>query len=153
MNWRVLVHLKPGFVDHRGEGVRKEWRMAGRTGVKNVRVGQVYELQGEMDQEAAQLLAERLLTDPVTQESAVFPADRVIRPKGERLAEIWLKGGVSDPVADTVLLGVRDVGVTGLETVRSGQVFEFQGDVLPRDVQRFCEEHLMNTLVQTVEVL
>lgn len=153
MNWRILVHLKPSFVDHHGEGVKKEGRLAGLKGLKNVRVGQAYELLGSIGESDARRLADRLLSDPVTQDAALFPADHVARPKGGRLAEIWLKKGVSDPVADTVRLGAKDLGVEGLERVRSGQVFDFLGEVTSPRVKRFCEEHLMNPLVQTVEVL
>ncbi|MBL0058743.1 MAG: phosphoribosylformylglycinamidine synthase subunit PurS [Elusimicrobia bacterium] len=153
MNWRVLVHMKPAFVDHRGEGIKKEWRMARLKGVHHVRVGQAYEISGEIDEANARRLADRLLVDPVTQEAGVFPADHVARPKGGRLAEIWLKKGVSDPVADTVRLAAADLGVQGLAGVRSGQVFDFMGDPTPKAIRQFCEEHLMNALVQSVEVL
>jgi phosphoribosylformylglycinamidine (FGAM) synthase PurS component len=153
MNWRILVHLKPAFVDHHGESVKKEGRLAGLKGLKKVRVGQAYELVGDLDKAMAQGLADRLLADPVTQDAALFPADHVARPKGGRLAEIWLKKGVSDPVADTVRLGAQDLGVTGLGSVRSGQVYDFLGEIRPQAVKRFCEEHLMNALVQSVEVL
>lgn len=153
MNWRILVHMKPSFVDHRGEGVKKEGRLAGLAGVRQVRVGQAYEILGDVDESGARRLADRLLTDPVTQEAAVFPADHVARPQGGRLAEIWLKKGVSDPVADTVRLAAVDLGVKGLDGVRSGQVFDFMGTPAPKAIQQFCEEHLMNPLVQSVEVL
>jgi phosphoribosylformylglycinamidine (FGAM) synthase PurS component len=153
MIWRILVHMKPTFVDHRGEGIKKEGRLAGLRGLKRVRVGQAYELSGSIDKDGAQRLADRLLTDPVTQEAGVFPADHVIRPQGGRLAEIWLKKGVSDPVADTVRLAAADLGIPGLDSIRSGQVFDFMGAVAPQAVRRFCEAHLMNTLVQSVEVL
>lgn len=153
MNWRILVHMKSTFVDHRGEGIKKESRLAGLTGIHHVRVGQAYEILGDVDEPGVRRLADRLLADPVTQEASVFPADHVARPKGGRLAEIWLKKGVSDPVADTVRLAAMDLGVKGLEGVRSGQVFDFMGDPAPKEIKQFCEEHLMNALVQTVEVL
>lgn len=153
MNWRILVHMKPSFVDHRGEGIKKEGRLAGLTGVHHVRVGQAYEILGDVDETGVRRLADRLLADPVTQEASVFPADHVARPQGGRLAEIWLKKGVSDPVADTVRLAAADLGVKGLDSVRSGQVFDFMGDPTPKAIKQFCEEHLMNALVQSVEVL
>lgn len=153
MNWRILVHMKSTFVDHRGEGIKKESRLAGLTGIQHVRVGQAYEILGDVDETGVRRLADRLLADPVTQEASVFPADHVARPKGGRLAEIWLKKGVSDPVADTVRLAAMDLGVNGLEGVRSGQVFDFMGDPAPKEIKQFCEEHLMNALVQSVEVL
>jgi phosphoribosylformylglycinamidine (FGAM) synthase PurS component len=153
MNWRILVHMKSTFLDHRGEGIKKESRLAGLTGIHHVRVGQAYEILGDVDEPGVRRLADRLLADPVTQEASVFPADHVARPKGGRLAEIWLKKGVSDPVADTVRLAAADLGVKGLDSVRSGQVFDFMGDPAPKAIKQFCEEHLMNPLVQSVEVL
>ncbi|MBK8575257.1 MAG: phosphoribosylformylglycinamidine synthase subunit PurS [Elusimicrobia bacterium] len=153
MNWRILVHMKSTFVDHRGEGIKTEGRLAGLKKVHHVRVGQAYEISGEIDEASARRLAERLLADPVTQDAAVFPAGHVARPQGGRLAEIWLKKGVSDPVADTVRLAALDLGVKGLDSVRSGQVFDFMGDPAPKAIQQFCEEHLMNPLIQSVEVL
>lgn len=153
MNWRVLVHTKPAFADHRGRGLAHEWRRAKLKGLKTIRTGQAYELLGELDQNQAQGLADRLLTDPVTQVASVFPSDRVAPAPGSRLAEVWPKKGVSDPVAGTVVYAAQDLGVAGLSAVRSGQVYDFFGAVSPADVKRFCEEHLMNAMIQSVEVL
>lgn len=153
MNWRVLVHPKASFPDHRGEGLAHEWKRSKLKGLKKIRTGQAYELLGDLDEAAARRLAERLLTDPVTQDAAVFPADRVAAAPGSRLAEVWPKKGVSDPVAGTVLFAAQDLGVAGLASVRSGQVYDFFGAVAPADVKRFCEEHVMNALIQSVEVL
>lgn len=153
MNWRVLVHLKPRVADHHGDHIRRESRLAGLAGVARVRAGHAYELQGDLSEKDARFLADRVLADPVTQEATVFPADHVRRPEGGRLAEIWLKQGVADPVADTVRLAARDAGLEALTAVRSGQVVDFFGTVTPAALRRFCEDHLMNPLVQTVEIL
>ena len=153
MNWRVLVHTKPAFADHRGRGLAHEWRRAKLKGLKTIRTGQAYELLGDLDQAEAQRLADRLLTDPVTQAASVFPSDRVAPAPGSRLAEVWPKKGVADPVAGTVAYAAQDLGVAGLSAVRSGQVYDFFGAVSPADVKRFCEEHWMNAMIQSVEVL
>lgn len=110
-------------------------------------------MSGSLGEHDACALADRLLTDPVTQTFLVFPADQVSSRPGARLAEIWPKKGVSDPVADTVLLAAADLGLRDVTTVRSGQAYEFYGEVSPRDVRSFCEERLMNPLIQSVEVL
>jgi phosphoribosylformylglycinamidine (FGAM) synthase PurS component len=151
--WRILVHLKPEVTDHHGARVKKEWRAAGNPAVGKVRVGQAYEFTGDVSREGLEILARQLLTDPVTQESVMCPADRVAPPKGARLAEIWLKPGVADPVADTVALGARDLHVGGFSMVRSGQVYEFHGKTSEKAVLRFCEEHLMNPLIQQADIL
>lgn len=153
MIWRVWVQTKDGFADHHGDGVKNEARLVGVVGVKNARVGHVYELSGSLAEPTVKSLADRLLADPVTQTAVVLPAERPARLAEGRRAEIWFKKGVADPVADTVRLAAGDLGVKGLEAVRSGRVFDFYGDVPSRAVRRFCEDHLMNPLVQTVEVV
>jgi phosphoribosylformylglycinamidine (FGAM) synthase PurS component len=76
-------------------------------------------------------LADRLLADPVTQ-TAVVSRRTVARLANGRRAEIWFKKGVADPVADTVRLAAADLGVKGLDGVRSGRVFDFHGPVTAR---------------------
>ena len=152
-SWQVVVHHKPGVTDHRGEGIRKECAHAGLKGVKKVRVGQAYELSGTLSDADVRRMAEALLTDPITQEAVIASPDDIRAPKGARLGEVWPKNGVSDPVADTVRLAAADLGIQGLATVRSGQSYEFFGGASPEALRRFCEEHLMNALIQKVDVL
>lgn len=149
-DWKVIVRVKPSFPDHHGEAVKKEWGTAGLKGLKSVRTGQAYALSNAAEADARRL-AEKLLTDPVTQDAEVLPAEG--KPQGVLQAQVWPKTGVSDPVADTVRLAARDLGIAADMGVRSGQVYDFSGVVRAEDVRRFCEEHLMNALVQRVEVL
>jgi phosphoribosylformylglycinamidine (FGAM) synthase PurS component len=150
--WKIFVLSKPRFADHRGASLKKEWGAAGLSAVKEVRAGLAYEVSG-VPEAAAQKLAASLLADPITQDARVLPADKVEAPKGARLAQVWPKGGVADPVADTVRLAARDLKIDGVSSVRSGQVYEFAGAPAPADVRRFCEDRLMNAMVQRVEVL
>jgi phosphoribosylformylglycinamidine (FGAM) synthase PurS component len=149
-SWRVFIRSKPKFTDHRGKSLEKEWRQAGLGPVKKVRAGQAYELAGELSRADVDRLAERLLADPVTQEAEVLEG-AATRAAGSLRAQVWPKGGVADPVADTVAMAARDLGFRGLSRVRSGSVYEFWG-ASPKKVESFCEDHLMNKLVQQVEV-
>ncbi len=150
--WRVFVLSKPRFADHRGAALKKEGAAAGLKAVKDVRAGLAYELSGLSEAEARRL-AGALLADPVTQDAVLFPADRPAVGKGSRLAQVWPREGVSDPVADTVRMAARDLKIDGLESVRSGHVYEFFSAASPADIKRFCEERLMNAMIQRVEVL
>jgi phosphoribosylformylglycinamidine synthase subunit PurSL len=157
MTWRVYVQPKPQFVDHAGKALEKEWRAAGLSAVKKIRVGQAYEISGELSPDDVTLLAEKLLTDPITQAPVVAQEGRPENPAqkngaGVRRAEIWPKPGVADPVAETVALGARDLGLAGVRAVRSGAVYEFWGAPSPKQILTFCESHLMNPLVQRVEI-
>ena len=150
--WKIFVHHKPRVTDHRGDSIRKECAHAGLKSVKKVRAGQAYEVAGSLPEAEARRLAESLLTDPVTQEAWIAVPGGVKAPTGARLAQVWPKNGVSDPVADTVRMAAKDLKIEGLDTVRSGSVFEFFGAAGTDEVRRFCEEHLMNGLIQSVEL-
>ena len=104
MNWRVLVHLKPAVVDHRGEHVRREGRLAGLAGVTRVRAGQAYELAGGLSEKDARFLADKVLADPVTQEASVFPADHVARTDCVRAT---LQDAAADVVGDGAVDGAE----------------------------------------------
>jgi phosphoribosylformylglycinamidine (FGAM) synthase PurS component len=142
----------PGFMDRLGAGLGG---FAGANGpldaisnlVGGFATGQRQDSRGIAQQ------SQKAIYDPVTQVASVFPSDRVAPAPGSRLAEVWPKKGVSDPVAGTVVYAAQDLGVAGLSAVRSGQVYDFFGAVSPADVKRFCEEHLMNAMIQSVEVL
>jgi phosphoribosylformylglycinamidine (FGAM) synthase PurS component len=151
MTYFVVVHHKTGVVDHRGEAIRKECAHAGLKGVKKVRAAQAYEIAGTLSAVEVQRLADKVLADPVTQEAVLLEKAGGIA--GARRAWVWPKTGVSDPVADTVRLAAKDVKIDGITTVRSGQVFDFSGALADDAVRRFCEEYLMNAMIQRVEVL
>jgi phosphoribosylformylglycinamidine (FGAM) synthase PurS component len=153
MKWRVLVQYKGDFTDHRGRHLAAEWRHAGLPALKGLRTAQAYELEGDLSEEDVRLLSDKLLADPITQEAAVSSGGKEPKAPRGRRARVWYKPGVSDPVADTVRLGARDLGFTRVAKARSGAAYEFEGKASEKDVRRFCAEHLMNALVQEAEVL
>jgi len=150
--WQVVVTSKPRVTDHHGEALKKECLHAGLKGVKSVRVGQAYELSGTLPETEVRRLADKLLADPVTQEASIAVPGTVKAPAGARLARVWLKNGVADPAGDTVFFAAKDVGVRGLDSARSGRAYEIHGTVGTDALRRFCEEHLMNPLIQRVEI-
>lgn len=147
--WRVYVQLKPGAVDHAGKSLEREWRHLFGEVPGPVRTGQVYELHGDLTRDGAELLAAKLLADPVTERAVV--AEGAVPAVGVR-AEIWPKPGVSDPVAETVMIGARDLGLSAVSSAKTGRVFEFTEKPNRERVRVFCEALLMNPLVHAVEL-
>jgi phosphoribosylformylglycinamidine (FGAM) synthase PurS component len=150
--WEIWVRLKASQTDHAGKNLEQEWRAAGWGTLKRIRTGQAYSLAGDLSEQDARRLAERLLTDGVTQEAALRPSAG--RPKsfpGTKLVLVWPKDGVADPVGDTVREAAHDLGIEGLRSARSGLAFEFVG-APSSSVQKFCSEHIFNPLVQRLEI-
>lgn len=152
VTWRVYVLNKPNFTDHHGIALAKEWRHAGYSSSPKVRVGQAYEIAGNLSREEADVLARQLLADPITQQAVILPSTEKSSAPGVTTARIWPKPGVSDPVAQTVSIGAGDLGLKNIAAVRTGTIYEFAGNVSAKDIQSFCESFLMNPLVQQAEV-
>jgi phosphoribosylformylglycinamidine synthase subunit PurS len=84
MRARVTVRLKSGVLDPQGEAIERALLGLGFSGVKNVRVGKIVELDvdGDAGLVKAELsaMADKLLANPVIETYAVDVLDQ---PKGK----------------------------------------------------------------------
>ncbi len=157
MIYRVFVRHKKGFADHRGAALKNEWKAAGLPAVKHIQTGHAYEVCGDLSEADVRTLSGQLLADPVTQDYFVCEKDQKKSIGNDRdhslQAQVWLKSGVSDPVADTVRLAAHDLDLPEFDQARSGSFFKFFGAPAPKEVKAFCENYLMNTLIQKLEIV
>ena len=79
MRARVLISPKAGILDPQGQAVERALPALGFTGVGNVRVGRLVELDVE---DPAQLpaMCERLLTNPLVEDYEIVETARAPRP-------------------------------------------------------------------------
>ena len=79
MRARVIVRLKPAVLDPQGEAVERALRGLGFSGVKNVRVGKLVELEVDGDaglvKAALSAMADKLLANPVIEDARFEIAD------------------------------------------------------------------------------
>ena len=66
--------------------------------------------------------------------------------------EVWYKPGVTDAVGDSVKKGVSDMGMSGVEEVKTGQVYILKGKLSKKDVERICSGLLANGVVQYYKI-
>ena len=74
MRARVLVKPKAGILDPQGQAVERALPALGFTGVRNVHVGRLIELDVE-DPEQLAAMCERLLTNPLIEDYEIVEAD------------------------------------------------------------------------------
>jgi phosphoribosylformylglycinamidine synthase len=72
---RVLVRPKAGILDPQGQVVERALPALGFTGVSNVHVGRLIELDVE-DADRLPEMCERLLTNPLIEDYEILDADR-----------------------------------------------------------------------------
>ena len=62
--------------------------------------------------------------------------------------EVWYKPGVTDSTGDSVKKGIKDLNVSGVEEVKTGQVYIISGKIGKAEVEKICSGLLANNVVQ-----
>lgn len=152
MIWRAEIKEKAGIFDPAAEGVKKDVLDLGLTGIRDVKIVQVYLIDGEVTGEDVSRICEELLADKVTQESYFCPAvDYAIPATSEgHVVEIAYNLGVMDPVEYSTLKGIRDLGITEVKSVRTAKQYHLKGHLTEQDVALIVDKVLANKLIQHV---
>ncbi|MDO8578880.1 MAG: phosphoribosylformylglycinamidine synthase subunit PurS, partial [Dehalococcoidales bacterium] len=113
---RIEVSLKSDQPDARGAGLVKDIHDLGIRTVTDVRVVDIYwfdvDMTGDLD-----LIGRKLLADPITQQYSIFSGETVSASTKIRQVEVAYNAGVADPVEETVMKAIRELGVSGVRTV------------------------------------
>lgn len=153
MLWRVEIRDRAGVRDVLGEGVAKGIADLGIPGVTKVTTVQVFNIEGEISEPQIQTICSRLLTDPITQESSYYPAadyQPPISSSGLHVVEIAHNAGVMDPVEESTIKAIRDLGIEGAEGVRTARQYRLYGKVSSPQLNVIVDKVLANKLIQHV---
>ena len=162
---RVEVYLKSHLPDARGLGLVKDIQDLGITTVSGVRVADIYWLDADLPPDKLDLICRQLLADPITQQYQHFtPAAEAATDlsqqsqntpphQGEKpshLIEVAYNAGVADPVEETILKAIGDLGVAGVGAVRTGKRYIIEGQLDDDELQTICSRLLVNPIIQHV---
>lgn len=98
------------MVDAEGENVKRDINLMG-VKVDSVKVSKLYKFKTNMCRDDLKKVAESILTDPISQSYRLIYSQKV-KPEVNNctVIDVWFKPGVTDPVAETVIKAVRDMG-------------------------------------------
>ncbi len=151
MYWRVEVKDKEGVYNARALALKAALSQAGLRGVQDVRCHHVTYLIGGARRAEAERAARELLTDAVTQEYDLRADTEPLNgPAGYRSLQVLYRPGVMDPVEESTLKGLRDMGITAVEGVRTAQRYFFRGAFDPQALSAAAGKVLYNRLIQYV---
>jgi phosphoribosylformylglycinamidine synthase len=151
MIWRIEIKDKDGVFDSAGHGVLRDIADLGVSSITDVRVVQVFILEGDLSRDDAERVARELLVDGVVQDYRIAdkPFSRAFTGKKDaHLIEITYNPGVMDPVEASTLKGIRDMGIAGVKAVRTSRQFVIEGRVSEKQVELIKDKALMNKLIQ-----
>jgi len=126
--WRFEVFNRSGFPDVHGSGVGEEIGELGIGEVQAVQSARVFLIEADFDRAFAERLGAQLLADPVCEQ---YYIGRTGAPAGlakATLIEVHLKSGVTDPVAESVMTAIADMGATA-QNVRTARKYVLLGDI------------------------
>ena len=126
--WRFQVSPLQAHADPVGRRIRQMLGEFGISSVESVSAARVYLIDlpdsGSSAQEDAKEVTRELLADPVVETCLVLRQGEAVPEPNEALTiEVWFKPGVTDNVAHSIALALRDRGI-GTHGVRSGRRYE-----------------------------
>ena len=149
MLYKIEVRDKPGIFDAVGEGVKSDILDFGIKTVKGVRFIQVYTIEGEFTPEEITRICAELLTDKVCQCYSVNPPLEK-NQKEKFIVEVAYNPGVMDPVEESTLKGISDLGCAGAESVKTARKYIIQGKLSLAQLKTICDKLLYNKLIQHI---
>jgi len=151
MYWRVEVKDKEGVFNSVSESLKGEIKDFGFGEAEDVRIKSVFFLIGSVSKPEAERIASELLIDVVTQEYRLYRDDETpVIPEGFTALQILYKPGVMDPVEDSTLKGIKDLGITSVTAVRTAKKYLFKGAISRKALLIIAEKLLYNKLIQLV---
>ena len=147
--WRFEVFNRPGFADVHGNRVLEDIRELGIRSVEAVQSAKVFLIEGEFDKGFAERLAKELLTDTVCEDYYIGRSGAPAGLAKATLIEVHLKSGVTDPVAESVMTAIADMGVTA-NNVRTARKYILLGDIRQSQTNTIAKKILANDCIEDI---
>jgi phosphoribosylformylglycinamidine synthase II len=147
--WRFEVFNRAGFADVAGNRVLEDIRELGIRSVEAVQSAKVFLIEAEFDKGFAERLAKELLTDTVCEDYYIGRSGKPAGLAKATLIEVHLKSGVTDPVAESVMAAMADMGVTA-NNVRTARKYVLLGDIRQSQTNIIAKKILANDCIEDV---
>jgi phosphoribosylformylglycinamidine synthase subunit PurSL len=142
---RIEVRPKPGSPDPRGAAALREAQsLAIDQPPTQIEAANIYLLEGDLDRDQVEQLANELLADSVTETATIGAAPS----KAGTMIEVHPLPGVMDPDADAVKLAIKSMLGVDVD-VRTGRRFDMHGTT-PDSARQIAEQSLANTVIHAI---
>jgi len=150
MVYRIEIKEKSGIFDAIGEGLRKDIFDIGIKTVKKSRFIQVYNIEGSISIDEIKKICEELLVDKITQDYSIRKPQAPSHKPHEYIIEVAYNPGVMDPVEESTLKGIQDLGVEGVSSVKTAKKYIIKGKLNVAKLKTISEKLLYNKLIQHI---
>ena len=146
---RIEIYSKDGYPDVHANEVQGDIEQLGIRSIEAVQSIRVFLIEGDLTDAEVNRVARELLVDPV---SEAYYIGRGGAPAGlakATLIEVHLKPGVTDPVAGSAMMAIRDMGLTA-QSVRTARKYVILGSLNERESQLIAQRVLSNDCIEEV---
>ena len=147
---RLEVHLKDHLPDARGIGLVRDIADLGINTKLQIRVVDVYWLDGELTGEELKTLAGQLLSDPITQQYTIDIKHSITATTSIHPIEVTYNAGVADLVSDTIFKAADDLGIKNLTAARTGIRYIIEGKLTKKELDIVASRLLVNPIIQHI---
>ena len=110
----------------------------------------VYTLGGEFSRGELSRIAEEILTDMISQECDYVSGFSVKESESVHIVEIAYNAGVMDPVEESVIKAVKDMGISGIVSVSTSKKYIIRGTLSKGELSQITDRLLYNKVVQHI---
>ena len=147
--WRFEVFSREHSADVHGNSVLEDIRELGIDSVEAVQSAKVFLIEADFDKKLAERLAKELLTDSVSEQYYIGRSGAPAGLAKATLIEVHLKSGVTDPVAESVMTAMTDMGVTA-QNVRTARKYILLGKISQTQTDTIARKILANDCIEDV---
>ena len=145
----IAVWVKAGLPDPRGDALQKDIQDLGIITVTQARVRDIYLLEGRLSEAEVSRICQELLADPVVQEYGYGEAPTSPGQQAH-VIEVAYNPGVMDPVEESIIKGIRDLGISTALRVKTAKRYFLWGDISKQELETICDKLLVNPVIQHV---
>jgi len=146
---RIEIYTKPDYRDVHGEDVHADIRQLGLHTVEAVQSIRVFLLEGSLASEEVERIAGELLVDPVSEDYFLGRSRAPVGMAQATVIEVYLKPGVTDPVADSTIMAIGDMGLD-VQSVRTARKYVVLGRLNDRQKQLLAQKILANDCIEEI---
>ena len=156
MKWKIEIRYKPEMPDALGQGISEDIMDLGITGVDSVRTAQLYWIEGNLKGQEIEHICAELLADPVTQDYVYNSSESAAGASPSQtdtwIVEVRFKPGVTDAVGDSVIKGINDLGISGVQAAQTGKKYWLYGNLVSSALETIAQHLLANEVIEAFEI-
>ncbi|RJP29657.1 MAG: phosphoribosylformylglycinamidine synthase subunit PurL [Candidatus Omnitrophota bacterium] len=152
MSWKIEIKDKAEVFDAIGEGIKRDIFDLGIYDVEDVKFIQIYIIKDSITPDDVKKICEEVLLDSVSQEYSFSKTSQINNSFGNNthVVEVAYNPGVMDPVEESSLKAIRDIGISAVTSIKTAKKYIIKGRLNNHQLKIICDKLLYNKLIQHI---